>query len=93
MGSGQLSKNGYTMVYSGIGEKHTHGGGIIMTSEIAKSMIGFWPISDKTMLVKLDAKPVKVAVIQVYAPTKDHSEEEVEQFYEQISNVLKYVKS
>ena len=64
-----------------------------MTSEIAKSMMGFWPISDRAMLMKLDAKPFKIAVIQVYAPTQDHSEEEVEEFYEQINNALKYVKS
>ena len=64
-----------------------------MKNEIAKSMIGFWPISDRAMSMKLDAKSVKIAVIQVYAPTQDHSEEEVEEFYEQIKNALKYVKS
>ena len=92
-GTGQFSKNGYTMVYSGNNENHTNGVGIIMTNEIAKSMIGFWPISDRAMLMKLDAKPFKIAIIQVYAPTQDHSEEEVEEFYEQINNALKYVKS
>ena len=91
--TGQLSKNGYTVVYSGNCEKHTNGVGIIMTSEIAKSMMGFWPISDRAMLMKLDTKPFKITVIQVYAPTQDHSEEEVEEFYEQINNALKYVKS
>ena len=34
--AGQLSKNGYTVVYSGNCEKHTNGVGIIMTNEIAK---------------------------------------------------------
>ena len=91
--TGQLSKNEYTVVYSGNCEKHTNGVGIIMTSEIAKSMIGFWPISDRAMLTKLDAKPFKIAVIQVYVPTQDHSEEEVEACYEQMNNALKYVKS
>ena len=55
LGTGQFSKNGYTMVYSGNNEKHTNGVGIIMTHEIAKSMMGFWPISDREMLMKLDA--------------------------------------
>ena len=82
LGSGQLSKNGYTMLHLGIGAKHTNRVGIIMKSEIAKSMMGFWPISHRAILVKLDAKPFKIAVIQLYAPTKDHSEEEVEEFYE-----------
>ena len=64
-----------------------------MTSEIAKSTIGFWPISDRTMPMQLDAKLFKIAVIQVYAPTQDHSEEEVEECHEQINNALKDVKS
>ena len=48
-----------------------------MTSEIAKSMMGFWPISDRAMLMKLDVKPFKIAV--------SHSEHEVEEVYEQLA--------
>ena len=78
---------------SGDCKKHASGVGILMTSEIAKSTMGFWPISDRTMPMQLDAKLFKIAVIQVYAPTQDHSEEEVEEFHEQINNALKDVKS
>ena len=92
LGTGQLSKNGYTMAYSGNGEKHRDGVGIIMKSEIAKSMMRFWPISDRAMLAKLDAKPFTIAEFQVYAPTHYHSEEEVEEFHEQINNTLEYVE-
>ena len=60
-----------------------------MKSEIAKSMMDFWPISDRAMLVERDAKPFKIAAVQVYFPTQEHSKE----FYEQINNTLKYVKS
>ena len=73
LGTGQFSKNGHIIVYSGNNEKHTNGIGIIMKNEVASSMVGYWHISDRAMLMKLDEKPFKIAAIQVYAPTQDHS--------------------
>ena len=34
-----------------------------------------------------------INIIQVYAPTTDHDDEEVEKFYDDIENVMKYAKS
>ena len=64
-----------------------------MTSKIVKPTMGFWLISGRALLMKLEAKPFQIAVIRVYAPTQGHSEEEGEEFHEQISNTLKDVKS
>ena len=56
-------------------------------------MMGFWPILDRIIMLKLKAKPFNIAVIQVYVPTEDRSDEEIEEFYEEINKELKYVKS
>ena len=60
---------------------------------VAKSMMGFWAISDRVIMMKLEAKPFNINVMQVYAPTQDHDDEEIEQFYQEIQNGIKYTKS
>ena len=55
--------------------------------------MGFWAISDRVIMMKLEAKPFNINVMQVYAPTQDHDGEEIEQFYQEIQNGIKYAKS
>ena len=43
--------------------------------------------------MKIRGKPFNVNIIQVYAPTQDHADEELEAFYEKIENVLQRIKS
>ena len=89
---GKITKENHTMIYSG-GSEHRNGVGILMKNNIAKSMVGFWAISERVIMVKLEAKPFNINIIQVYAPTQDHNEEEIETFYQQIQNAMKYAKS
>ena len=91
-GSGKITENGKTMIYSG-GEENCYGVGIVMSSKVTKSMIGYWPISNRVILVKLQGHPVNINIIQVYAPTTDHPDEEIEVFYEEITTAKKYAKS
>ena len=77
--TGKIVKDDYTMIYSG-GEDHKNGVGIILRNEVAKSMIGHWPISDRVVMVKLYAKPFNINMIQVYAPTQDYDDETLKNF-------------
>ena len=56
-------------------------------------MMGFWAISDRVIMMKLEVKPFNINVMQVYAPTQDHDDEEIEKFYQEIQNGIKYTKS
>jgi len=47
-------------------------------------VINVLPFSDRIILLKLYAKPVNINVIQVYAPTTDSTEDEIETFYEEV---------
>ena len=89
---GKIIQGNHTMIYSG-GENHRNGVGIVMKNSVAKSMMGFWTISDSVIMVKLQAKPFNINVVQVYAPTQDHDGEEIEKFYQEIQNGIKYAKS
>ena len=56
-------------------------------------MIGYWPISDRAVMVKLQANPFNTNMIQVYIPTQDYEDENIEEFYEQIQSAVSYTKS
>ena len=45
------------------------------------------------MLHNVNAKPFDIAIIQVYAPTSEHSDEEIEVFYEHVQKAIKHTKS
>ena len=64
-----------------------------MTEEVAKSLMGFWVVSSRVIVVKLKASPFNITVIQVYAPTTDHSEEEIDEFYEQLETAKRQAGS
>ena len=64
-----------------------------MKNSVAKSMMGFWAISDRVIMMKLEVKPFNINVMQVYAATQDHDGEEIEKFYQEIQNSIKYAKS
>ena len=76
---GKISDDGYGTFYSG-GNKLQYGVGNMMKKSIASCITGYWPISDRLIMLKLDGAPFNVNIIQAYAPTSDHSDEEVEEF-------------
>uniref|UniRef100_A0A3Q1EK63 Endonuclease/exonuclease/phosphatase domain-containing protein n=1 Tax=Acanthochromis polyacanthus TaxID=80966 RepID=A0A3Q1EK63_9TELE len=84
--SGKLTDKDKSMVYSG-GQKHQYG------VEIANAMIGFWPVSERLIMVKLNGKPFDVNIIQIYATTQDHTENETEEFYDNLQKLMEYTKS
>ena len=89
---GKIIQENHTMIYSG-GQKHRNGVGIVMKNSVAKSMMGFSPISDGVIMMKLETKSFNVNVMQVYAPTQDHDGEKIEKFCQEIENGIKYAKS
>ena len=75
---------GHKMWFSGDEKKHQHGVAFIVRKEIFGSDISCTPISSRLISLRVSAKPHNMTIIQVYAPTSDHDDEEVEQFYEQL---------
>ena len=47
------------------------------------------PRSDRRFIsIRISGRPYNITVIQVYAPTSDHEDEDVEQFYEQLDCII-----
>uniref|UniRef100_A0A8D8Q762 Craniofacial development protein 2 n=1 Tax=Cacopsylla melanoneura TaxID=428564 RepID=A0A8D8Q762_9HEMI len=69
--------------------KLEYGVGIIVHKDIVKHVSNFVPVNDRIMLLQINSSPVNTNIIQAYAPTTDHSDEEVQLMYDQIQNILK----
>ena len=80
------------MIYSG-GDTHERGVGILFDEKTAKSIKGWWGISDRVIVVKLEGRPFDIGIIQVYAPTSACTDEERDNFYEDLDKAMKQLKS
>ena len=90
--SGLIHSDDMTVIFSG-GKTHMRGVGMILDKELSKSVEGYWAISDRVLLTKISARPFNIALIQVYSPTADAEEEEIDQFYEELDTAKKHCKS
>ncbi|GFO01569.1 craniofacial development protein 2-like [Plakobranchus ocellatus] len=91
-GAGSMKLGSKTLIYSG-GHTHERGVGILFDVTTAKSLGSWCPISDRVVVTNLVAKPLNLGIIQVYAPTSDSEDAEVEKFYEEIEKAKGYLKS
>ncbi|KAI8493303.1 hypothetical protein Bbelb_293070 [Branchiostoma belcheri] len=78
---------GEMVIYSG-GETHRSGVAVVLSQAASRSMLSYKAVSDRILLVRIMASPFNMYFIQVYAPTADAPDEEVEVFYEQIQQLL-----
>jgi len=80
------------MLYSG-GEKHAKGVALIMTKNVGKSVLAFWTVSERVMIIKFKCQPVNINIIRVYAPTSDAPDEDIQLFYKDLKKAFSTCKS
>ena len=68
--------------------KHQHGVAFIVRKEITDCVIACTPVNSRIISIRMAEKPINIAVIQVYAPTTSHSDEETEMFYETLEETI-----
>ena len=59
-----------------------------MSKRTAGALLGYDPISDRIMVIRLEGKRFKLTLVQVYAPTNRAFEDDKTQFYEQLQDVI-----
>ena len=77
--------------WSGSENKHEKGVGFIVHKTHTRSVLECEPISDRVIRLRMSANPRNLSIVQVYAPTSDSSEEDLEAFYEEIKTTKKLV--
>ncbi|XP_035698817.1 craniofacial development protein 2-like [Branchiostoma floridae] len=87
-GSGFFSTtDGEMVIYSG-GKIHRAGVAVLLSKAVAKIMISYKAVNERILLVRIKASPFNMYMVQVYAPTTDAPDEEVDRFYEEVKQLL-----
>ena len=82
---------GHTIIYSGRTTQGRSGVAIWVHKKIFGSILGYEPINDRILTVRLKAKPRNITVIQAFGPTTSATEEELEKLYEDLSRAVKQI--
>ncbi len=72
-------------VYSGKdSSKKRMGVGFIIEKTTAKSILGYNPVHERVITLRLKGNPMNVTLVQVYTPTTTASEKDIEEFYDMV---------
>ena len=83
-GMGAFHSDNHYIYYCG--QESLRRNGVAIT--VDKSVLGCNPKNDRMISVHFQGKPFNITVIQDYAPTSNAEEAEVEQFYEDLQDLL-----
>ena len=84
MGVGKFNSDDHYIYYRGQESLRRDGVGIIVNKRIWNAVLGCNLKNDRMISVHFQGKPFNIMVVQVYAPTSNAKEAEVEQFYEDL---------
>ena len=87
-GQGHVHVEEGTFIYSGTEKGGQSGVGLYLSKTTTGMMLGYNPISDRILTVRLHGKRRNITIIQIYAPTSTAPEEEIENFYIKIQDTL-----
>ena len=83
-GMGEFNSDDHYIYYCGQESLRRNGVAIMVNKRVQNIVFGCNPKNDRMISVHLQGKPFNIMVIQVYAPTSNAEEAEVEQFYEDL---------
>ena len=79
--------NDELVIFSGR-QVHRAGVGVILSKSISQNIVAYRAISYRLLYVRIRVASFNVSYVEVYAPTTDATDEEVERFYDQIRTAL-----
>lgn len=65
---------------------------MLLTDKVSQSVKDFVPMNDRIMMMKLETTHRIMNIIQTYAPTKDRPDDEIEQFYRNLEEIMRTTK-
>ena len=87
-GMGDFNSDDHYIYYCGQGPLRKNGVAITANKRIINVVLGCNFINNRMISVHFQGKPFNITVIQVYAPTSNAEEAEVERFYEDLQDLL-----
>ena len=87
-GMGEFNSDDHYIYYCGQESLRRNGVAIMVSKRVRNAVLGCNLKNNRMISVCFQGKPFKIMVIQVYAPTSNVEEAEVEQFYEDLQDLL-----
>ena len=87
-GMGEFNSDDHYIYYCGQESLRRNGVAIMVNKRVQNAVLGCYLKNDRMISVHFQGKPFNITVIQVYAPTSNAEEAEVEWFYEDLQDLL-----
>ena len=87
-GMGEFNSDDHYIYYCGQESLRRNGVAIMVNKRVRNAVLGCKLKNDRRISVHLQGKPFNITVIQVYAPTSNAEETKVEQFHEDLQDLL-----
>ena len=87
-GMGEFNSDDHYVYYRWQESLRRNGVAIMFNKRVQNAVLGCNLKNDRMISVRFQGKPFNITVIQAYAPTSNAGETEVEQFYEDLQDLL-----
>ena len=91
-GMGEFNSDDHYIYYCRQESLRRNGVAIMVNKRVRNAALGCNLKNDRMISVHLQGKPFNIRVIQVYAPTSNAEEAEVERFYEDLQDLLELTR-
>ena len=91
MEMGEFNSHNNSIYYCGQKFHRSNGVAFIINKRVWNTILGFSLKNDKIILACFQGKPFKITVTQVYASSINAKEAEVDQFYEDLEDLLELI--
>ena len=90
-GMGEFNSDDHYIYYCRQESLRRNGVAIMVNKRVQNAVPGCNLKNDRMISVRFQGKPFNITVIQVYAPTSNAEETEVERFYEHLQDLLEII--
>ena len=87
-GMGEFNSDDHYVYYCGQESLRRYGVAIMVNKRVRNAILGCNLKNDRMISVHFQSKPFNITVIQAYAPTGNAEDAKVEQFYEDLQDLL-----
>uniref|UniRef100_A0A8D9DT62 Craniofacial development protein 2 n=1 Tax=Cacopsylla melanoneura TaxID=428564 RepID=A0A8D9DT62_9HEMI len=88
-GNGDFTSEDFRIIHSGNEKRGKNGVALILRGKWRNNVLNTYHVNDRIMMIKIHAEPTDIYIIQVYFPTSNSDDEEVEHMYEQLEDLFK----
>ena len=82
------TEGGHKVFFNGKEDNHEHDVGFLVHKDIMNTVMGRHPVSSRLITIRLRAVPFNITIVQACAPTSDYDGNKIEEFYDQLQNVI-----